>query len=98
MRYLAVVSLLLATLAWAQEEPGQSPDQSNVPPEYRPPILRDSDQEQALPPSASKVAPDAAVITIKGICAQSSSTASPSNSPCETVITRAQFEKLTDAL
>jgi hypothetical protein len=98
MRYLAVVCLLLATLAWAQEEPGQSPDQSNVPPEYRPPILRDSDQEQALPPSASKVAPDAAVITIKGVCAQSSSTASPSNSPCETVITRAQFEKLTDAL
>lgn len=98
MRYTALVCLLITALAWSQEEPVQSPDQSSVPPEYRPPVLRDNDEQQALPASASKVAPDAAVITIKGVCAQPTSTASPSHATCETVITRAQFEKLTDAL
>jgi ATP-dependent Clp protease ATP-binding subunit ClpA len=95
MRCLPLLCLLLGTLAWGQEEPLPS----NVPPEYRPPITRDNDEQQALPASASKVAPDAAVITINGLCAQAApSTTSPSSPPCQTVITRAQFEKLTDAL
>ena len=96
MRYLPWVCLLLGTLAWGQEEPVPS----NVPPEYRPPITRDNDEQQAPPASASRVAPDAAVITIKGLCAQAAppSTASSPNPPCQTVITRAQFEELTDAI
>jgi PPIC-type PPIASE domain len=91
MRYL-LVYLLLVTFACAQQEPMQS----TVPPEYRPPILRDEGEQQALPPSASKLAPDAAVITIKGVCAPAEQ--GQSQAQCETVITRAQFEKLTDAL
>ncbi len=91
MRYLPLLCLLLGSLAGAQEQPP-----SAVPPQYRPPITREDDDPHTLPASASKVAPDAAVITIKGLCAQT--VANPSNSPCQTVITRAQFEKLTDAL
>src|SRR5215831_3535619 len=90
MRYLPVFFLLITTLGFAQE---QKP--SDVPPEYQPPILRDKDDRVALPASAAKVSPDMAVITIKGLCDKS---ATPSASPCQTVVTRAQFEKLTNAL
>jgi hypothetical protein len=94
MRHLSLVCLLLGTFAWGQEKPVPS----NVPREYRPPIARENEEEPA--PPASSVAPDAAVLTIKGLCAQPAppSAATPSNAPCQTVITRVQFEKLTDAL
>jgi len=91
MRHLPVC-LLLLTFAFAQQEPLQN----TVPPEYRPPILRDDDDHQVLPASASKLAPDAAVITIKGVCPPADH--GLSRAACETVITRAQFEQLTDAL
>src|SRR5580693_694778 len=41
-----------------------------------------------------KVGPEDAVITVSGFCADSGQT----GGACKTVITRAQFEKLTDAL
>lgn len=98
MRYLLLVCLLLGTLAWAQREAAPS----KAPPENQPTasVNEDENEEQALPASASKLPPDAAVITINGLCAQgvSSSTAKASNATCRTVITRAQFEKLTGAL
>ena len=90
MRYLSVFCLLITALSFAQE---QKP--SDVPPEYQPPILRDKDDQLALPTSAAKVTPEMAVITIKGLCDKS---ATPSASPCQTVVTRAQFEELTNAL
>jgi len=88
MRSLPVFCLLVTALSFGQQE--QKP--SDVPPEYQPPILRDKDDQLALPTSAAKVSPDMAVITIKGLCDKSSA------SPCQTVVTRAQFEKLTNAL
>lgn len=91
MRYLPVFCLLLTALSFGQQD--QKP--SDVPPEYQPPILRDKDDQVALPTSTAKVSPDMAVITIKGLCDKS---AIPSGSPCQTVVTRAQFEKLTNAL
>jgi len=91
MRYLSVFCLLITALSFGEQE--QKP--SDVPPEYQPPILRDKDDQRALPTSAAKVSPDMAVITIKGLCDKS---VTPSDSPCQTVITRAQFEKLTNAL
>ena len=97
MRYPLLVCLLLGTLAWGQ----QIPAQPTVPPEFRPPATApatDNDDQEAAPASASKVAPDAAVVTIKGLCAHMPSTTSASNPPCETVITRAQFESLADAI
>lgn len=95
MRYLPLFCLLLATLTWGQEQPVQ-PD---VPPEYRPPTARDNDDQRARPASASKVARDAAVITIKGLCQKPAPPAGEASSAtCQTLITRAQFEKLTDAI
>lgn len=90
MRYLPVFCLLITALSFAQE---QKP--SDVPREYQPPVLRDKDDQLALPTSAAKVSPEMAVITIKGLCEKS---ATPSTSPCQTVVTRAQFETLTNAL
>jgi parvulin-like peptidyl-prolyl cis-trans isomerase-like protein len=85
MRYLTAVCLLLAGLAWTQQSAGaQQPDQ---------------------PVTAAQVAPDAAVITITGVCAPPApSKLNPSANPsaqtaaCQTVITRAQFEALADAI
>jgi hypothetical protein len=99
MRYPLLVCLLLGTLAWGQ----QIPAQPTVPPEFRPPATvpatdTDNDDQEVAPASASKVAPDAAVVTIKGLCAHTPSTTSASNPPCETVITRAQFDSLADAI
>lgn len=92
MRYLLFVCLLFGAFAYAQET--QSPA---VPPEYRPPSMRDDDE--SVPTSASKVTPGAAVITIKGLCPQSPPTSTGAANPdCKTIITRAQFEKLSDAL
>lgn len=91
MRYLPLFCLLIAALSFGQQE--QKP--SDVPPEYQPPILRDKDEQVGLPASASKVSPDMAVITIKGLCDKQTT---PAASPCETVVTRAQFEQLTNAL
>jgi len=96
MRYLLLVWLLLGTLTWGQ----QIPAQPTVPPEFRPPMTQDHDSEdqEASPASASKVAPDAPVLTVRGLCAQTPSAASASTATCETVITRAQFESLADAI
>jgi hypothetical protein len=50
---------------------------------------------EAPRPAASSVAPDAPVITIQGLCESQKVTGSE---PCQTVVSRAQFEKLVDAL
>jgi hypothetical protein len=95
MRYSPLFCLLLGSLAWGQEQPLQS----NAPREPRPPITRDDDEQEALPASASTVAADAPVLTIEGLCAEAApSTANASSPTCRTVITRAQFERLTDAI
>lgn len=92
---LALANLALMSLALAQDQ--SAPPAADVPPEYRPPILRDDDF--TLPDSAAKVAPDAPVITIKGVCDHPApSNANSSSATCQTVITRAQFERLADAL
>jgi len=70
----------------------------------------DDDEEQAPAPVVPKVAPDAPVITIKGLCedkphatptgaAKSTKPATPATKgACETIITRTQFERLADSL
>lgn len=54
-------------------------------------------QKDAPPPSAAAVPMDAPVLTIKGFCPSSKVTASPAQ-PCQTVVTREQFEKLVEVL
>ena len=70
----------------------------------------DDDEEKAAAPAVPNVAPDAAVITIKGLCEdrphatpgganKSTKPATPAaKGACETIITRAQFERLADSL
>jgi hypothetical protein len=98
MRYLPLVCLLVASSpVWQQERTPASanlPDQSHA---ATPP--GEEDEQPPLPESASKVAPDAAVITIQGICAPPLSSPSENSHPeCQTQISRTQFEGLADAV
>ena len=94
MRYLLLVCLLLETSTWGQ----QIPARPTLPSEFHRSMTDDDDQETP-PASASEIAPDEAVLTIQGLCPPGPrSTTSASNTPCETVITRAQFENLADAI
>jgi PPIC-type PPIASE domain len=97
MRILLLVCLLLpVSLAWSQVEPGLP---ATVPQETTGRADHDDDK-QPLPDSASAVAPDAAVLTIKGLCTENTpkSEASSPDAACQTVVTRAQFEQLANAI
>lgn len=91
MPYLLIFCLLTTALSFGQQ--AQKP--SDVPPEYQPPILRDKDDQLSPPASAANVSPEMAIITIKGLCDKATTS---STSPCQTVVTRAQFEELAKAL
>jgi bifunctional DNA-binding transcriptional regulator/antitoxin component of YhaV-PrlF toxin-antitoxin module len=87
MRSQCLVYLLLTSLVY-----GQAPAPAAAP-------AAGAQTEQSAPaaPEAApevKVAPDDAVITLNGFCTD----ASLQGDACKTVITRAQFEKLADAL
>jgi hypothetical protein len=86
MRFQYLVCLLLAGLAYGQAA------QSPMPPIAAPAAGQSA---SAIPEKAPevKVGPDDTVITLKGFCAE----AQPGDA-CKTVITRAQFEKLAEAL
>ncbi|HEV2469477.1 MAG TPA: peptidyl-prolyl cis-trans isomerase [Candidatus Sulfotelmatobacter sp.] len=97
MRKSWLLCVLSGTLAWGQAAPSQ------------PPLA-----QPATPDSAASVPPNAAVITIIGVCpaqthtaaakATSAKTATKATAAktqaadCKTVITKAEFEKLADAL
>ena len=80
----AFVCLFMAgtTLAQANSQPQVEP-RSNA-----------AVQDLPSPGPEARIAPDAAVITIKGVCEKSASAASD----CKTVITRDQFEKIVSAV
>jgi bifunctional DNA-binding transcriptional regulator/antitoxin component of YhaV-PrlF toxin-antitoxin module len=92
IRYFAVV--LLASLAMGQAAPN-----ATTPPPKSPATHAPSTGAKA---NESEVAPDAPVITVPGVCHSSSShakAAAPAGKEdCKTVITRAQFEALANAL
>jgi hypothetical protein len=97
MRILSLVCLvLLVSLAWSQAQPGLP---TAAPPEPAAPAGKDDDK-QPLPDSAAAVAPDAAVLTIKGLCPgpAAKSETNSNAAGCQTVITRAQFERLSTAI
>ncbi len=107
-----LVCVCLGALAWGQAQPatpaGQpAPAQTQAPVTPHPAPM--AENKAAAP--AVEVAESAAVITIKGVCAATPKTAAGSKTAagktaaaakkpadCETVITRAQFEKLAKAL
>jgi hypothetical protein len=62
------------------------------------PADKHGDDAQKLP-GATDIAADAPVLTVKGLCAPVTTTgAERTQSVCQTVVTRAQLEKLFDAL
>lgn len=79
------VCLLLASTAFAQ---------ANAQPEIAP-RSGAAVQELPTPGPETQVAPDAAVITIKGVCEKSAGSAS---ADCNTIVTRSQFEKIVAAV
>lgn len=97
MRKSWLLCVLLGTLAWGQAAPSEPPS-----------------AQPTTPDTAASVPPTAAVITIIGVCpaqtqaaatkgtaAKTATKASAEKTPaadCKTVITKAEFEKLADAL
>src|SRR3954462_3480838 len=100
MRFTWFLCLLLASMAFAQNAPSKpaaSTKPSGAPAQKAPMPDDDDDEGQAAKSGAAAAAAvpaDAPVITIKGVCSDKSSDAAN----CQTVMTRAQFEKLADAI
>ena len=91
------VCLLLGALAWGQAAPTKPAPAAQNPAAQSPTapkIVNGGSQQEA---EAAKVPPDAPVITIKGLCDQSATKSSP-GLECRTVITRAQFEQVVEAV
>lgn len=93
MRNYWVICLLFGALAWGQAKP-VSPAQGKA----AAGAADDDDSPVPPPPSAAAIAPDAAVLTIKGLCPASSKAGEISDSKCETVVTRKEFEELASAI
>ena len=79
MRFQYLACLLLAGLAYGQVAPPATPPAASAVPDKAPEI---------------NAGPDDPVITLKGVCADSSL----QGDACKTVITRAQFEKIAEAM
>src|SRR5580698_3614696 len=97
MRSLCMAGVFILAMAWAQVKvnsatPAASPNAASAA------HGSDNGRQEAAP--ASAIAPAAAVITIKGLCPETAphSTTRAADAACETVITRAEFEKLADVL
>jgi hypothetical protein len=87
MRFQYLVCLLLAGLAYGQAAPPATP----------PAAATNKNQSAAAAPDKApemKIGPEDTVITIKGFCTDSTL----QGDACKTIITRAQFEKLSEAL
>lgn len=87
MRFQHLACLLLAGLAYGQAAPPAPPPAAGA---------KTESSASAVPDKAPeiKAGPDDPVITLKGLCADSTQ----QGDACQTVITRAQFEKVADAL
>jgi len=99
MRVPCITFLLFGTLAWGQAKPAVSPDR----PAPASASAGDDDDDRVKSALTSKVALDAPVLTIKGFCPAQVSDRTPSRpqtpkAVCQTVVTRAEFEKLANAI
>jgi len=83
MRTSWLVCVLLGTLAWGQAAQKAPPAQAQA---ANPPAPADT---------SASVPPDAPVLTITGVCTEKPAAAS---ADCKTIITKAEFEKLVNAL
>jgi len=94
MTQYGLVCLLLGAMAW-----GQAAGSTSTPSGQQPsaPASTAGNPTENKEADAAKVAPDAAVITINGLCDNppADKTADPN---CKTVITRAEFEKIMESV
>lgn len=99
MTRYGLVCLLLGAMAWAQaanstpapaQKPAAAPSAAPAAPQAGAPA-------ENKEPDQSKVPPDAAIITIQGVCDNPPADKTKS-ADCKTVITRAQFEKVVEAV
>jgi hypothetical protein len=87
MRFQCLACLLLAGLAYGQAAPPVTPPAAGAKAEQSASVVPDKTPE-------IKVGPDDPVITVKGFCPDATQT----GDACKTVISRAQFENLAEAL
>lgn len=92
-----LVCLLLGSLSWGQATGPNSGLTAQKPTAPATDTSKAIASEQSQQGKTSNVAPDTPVITIHGLC-DSSSTDETAASSCKTVITRAQFKKVIDAV
>ncbi len=102
--YRLLTFLLFSSLAFSQTAKPAAPATPPAPPSQVQATPTPPTKVQAVPAApaqkpaekkeSAEVAPDAPVITIDGLCAKPAATAAA----CKTVVTRAQFDKLADAL
>jgi hypothetical protein len=94
MRNGWMICFLFGALAWGQGKPAATP------PAKPTAVAPDEDDKPVPPPpSAAKIAPDAAIMTIKGLCPKATEKAGKiSGDGCQTVITRDEFEKVARAI
>lgn len=97
-----LMCVLLGALAWGQAAPSEAPPTQPMPAQAMPPA--------APADNSASVPADAPVITIDGVCAPKPKPAAAAGtaaktpakpaaaSPCKTVITKAQFEKMANNL
>jgi hypothetical protein len=91
--HLALVSLMFVTvMAW-----GQAPKSSAQPGAAKPPNPPQAAAAKPAGDAGGGVAPDAAVITIQGLCDKPAA-GQAKTTDCRTVVTRAEFESLVDAV
>jgi hypothetical protein len=95
MRNLSQVCLLLGALAWAQGTPAQQ----NVPTATTQ-VGVAGEGKQVSTPSAVNIDANETVVTIKGLCPHepAAGAGKPEGNSCEMLITRAEFEKLANAI
>ena len=99
MTRYGLVCLLLGAMAWAQAAnstpaPAQKPAAA---PSAAPATPQTGAAPENKEPDLSKVAPDATIITIQGVCSNPPADKTKS-ADCKMVITREQFEKIVEAV
>jgi PPIC-type PPIASE domain len=102
MTQYAFVCLLLAAMAWGQAAnpttaPTQQPAAAPAQQPGTPPSAA-ANPAESKEGEAAKVAPDAPVITINGMCEHPPADKAAADPNCKTVITRAEFEKILDTV
>jgi hypothetical protein len=94
MRKSCLLVLMFGVLAWGQAQPAPTPSQKSATAD-----ADDDDKKSPPPVPGANMAPDAPVLTIKGLCPQTAGKPNEvADKSCVTVITKDQFEKIARAI